>query len=79
MGQSCIRACLQPFHYLWYVVLKQNSWVSWQGTLEGWVGRQYDDSTELRRKSATSHVARMTSGTLPLSRLGGNFILGTRV
>jgi putative iron-dependent peroxidase len=33
-------------------------------TMEGWVGRSRPDSTELRRKPATSHVARMTSGTV---------------
>ncbi|XP_046344383.2 dye-decolorizing peroxidase YfeX-like [Haliotis rufescens] len=32
-------------------------------TLEGWVGRQKGDSTELSRKSITSHVARMTGGS----------------
>lgn len=31
--------------------------------MENWVGRSIDDSTELRRKSITSHVARMTSGS----------------
>lgn len=31
-------------------------------TLEGWVGRQFDDSTELKRKPISSHVARMTTG-----------------
>ncbi|ESO98284.1 hypothetical protein LOTGIDRAFT_114599, partial [Lottia gigantea] len=31
-------------------------------TLEGWVGRARNDSTELSRKTITSHVARMTSG-----------------
>ncbi|XP_077998108.1 dye-decolorizing peroxidase YfeX-like [Glandiceps talaboti] len=30
---------------------------------EGWVGRNLPDSTELSRKPATSHVARMTGGT----------------
>lgn len=31
-------------------------------TLEGWVGREKGDSTELSRKAITSHVARMTGG-----------------
>jgi len=31
-------------------------------TLESWVGRDQEDSTELNRKTITSHVARMTSG-----------------
>ncbi|XP_005098845.1 dye-decolorizing peroxidase YfeX [Aplysia californica] len=31
-------------------------------TLESWVGRDKSDSTELSRKSISSHVARMTSG-----------------
>ncbi|CAG5122497.1 unnamed protein product [Candidula unifasciata] len=31
-------------------------------TMEGWVGRDRNDSTELPRKSPTSHVARMTGG-----------------
>ncbi|XP_034328205.2 dye-decolorizing peroxidase YfeX [Magallana gigas] len=31
-------------------------------TLESWVGRNRPDSTELSRKSITSHVARMTGG-----------------
>lgn len=31
-------------------------------TLEGWVGRAKSDSTEISRKSITSHVARMTGG-----------------
>ncbi|XP_061183940.1 dye-decolorizing peroxidase YfeX-like [Saccostrea echinata] len=31
-------------------------------TLESWVGRSRPDSTELSRKSITSHVARMTGG-----------------
>uniref|UniRef100_A0A194ALU0 Deferrochelatase/peroxidase YfeX n=1 Tax=Pinctada fucata TaxID=50426 RepID=A0A194ALU0_PINFU len=31
-------------------------------TLEGWVGRGISDSTELSRKSISSHVARMTGG-----------------
>ncbi|KAL8609838.1 hypothetical protein ACOMHN_020673 [Nucella lapillus] len=32
-------------------------------TLEGWVGRSREDSTELSRKTITSHVARMTGGS----------------
>ncbi len=32
------------------------------GVLESWVGRTRNNSTELRFKSPTSHVARMTSG-----------------
>ncbi|EDV28861.1 uncharacterized protein TRIADDRAFT_20245, partial [Trichoplax adhaerens] len=32
-------------------------------TMENWVGRNIDDSTEQRRKSVTSHVARMTNGS----------------
>lgn len=32
-------------------------------TMEGWVGRSRSDSQEIRRKSASSHVARMTGGT----------------
>lgn len=31
-------------------------------TMEGWVGRSRADSQEIRRKSASSHVARMTGG-----------------
>jgi len=31
-------------------------------TMEGWIGRTLDDSTELRKKSISSHVARMTGG-----------------
>jgi len=31
-------------------------------TLESWVGRQRGDSTEITKKSISSHVARMTSG-----------------
>uniref|UniRef100_A0A0B7A0W1 Dyp-type peroxidase C-terminal domain-containing protein n=1 Tax=Arion vulgaris TaxID=1028688 RepID=A0A0B7A0W1_9EUPU len=31
-------------------------------TLESWVGREKGDSSELQRKTVTSHVARMTSG-----------------
>ncbi|XP_052772941.1 dye-decolorizing peroxidase YfeX-like [Mya arenaria] len=31
-------------------------------TMEGWVGRAHSDSTEISRKSITSHVARMTGG-----------------
>jgi len=34
-------------------------------TLEGIVGRARNDSTELKKKLATSHVARMTSGPAP--------------
>lgn len=30
--------------------------------LEGYIGRLRSDSTELKKKPATSHVARMTSG-----------------
>jgi hypothetical protein len=30
--------------------------------MEGWVGRSRSDSQEIRRKSASSHVARMTGG-----------------
>ena len=30
--------------------------------MEGWVGRLKSDSTEVSRKSITSHVARMTGG-----------------
>lgn len=32
-------------------------------TMEGWVGRAKSDSVEIKRKSASSHVARMTGGT----------------
>lgn len=31
-------------------------------TMEGWVGRKRDDSTEISKKSISSHVARMTGG-----------------
>lgn len=30
--------------------------------MEGWVGRSRPDSQELKRKSVSSHVARMTGG-----------------
>ena len=33
---------------------------------ESWVGRQIDDSSELKDKSITSHVARMTGGGLTI-------------
>ena len=35
-------------------------------TMEGWVGRKRDDSTEISKKSISSHVARMTGGKLIL-------------
>ena len=31
-------------------------------TMEGWVGRKREDSTEIAKKSISSHVARMTGG-----------------
>ena len=33
-----------------------------EANMEKWVGRTRPDSTELKRKSITSHVARMTGG-----------------
>lgn len=49
------------------MVEKAKAWCTSEGTLEGWVGRALEDSTELKRKAVSSHVARMTSGTPPSS------------
>ena len=42
--------------------------------MEGWVGRTRPDSVELKRKSVSSHVARMTGGMLPRMKVDVDLI-----
>lgn len=57
--------------YFLIVILHSNYFKSHNTakTMESWVGRDRGDSTEIARKTVTSHVARMTGGKINLVRL----------
>ena len=57
MEQQCNKMLVS---YVKFVYLLHDSILD--KTMEGWVGRKKDDSTEIAKKSISSHVARMTGG-----------------
>ena len=53
----------------WVITVTICMFVVSDKTMEGWVGRTREDSTEIAKKSISSHVARMTGGKLTLYAL----------